>query len=180
MIQVKEHDDARVSHVGRKWNSPEGEREVVGTHANGRHLVATNGNHSQMHLVHPDELEGEVSHDEKRHASRAAMQDKVAEGKSKEDAEKSKLHDTDGFAEKHTDMRAQKVRDALNKNVNHGGKVVRTKDLVRERVSSGAKVVEHPKGRRLQGEDGSFHDEKQIGKTGMDYAQHLHEKHSNS
>jgi hypothetical protein len=78
------------------------------------------------------------------------------------------------FTGKMTPMGAKRAEDALNVNLSHDGRILSRRDLVRERVAAGAKIVVSQGGeRRLVSLQGTYVSEKQISKTAMEYAAYL-------
>lgn len=167
-----------VSHIGRKWNSPQGTAEVIGETVvnNEPRLVIQRENMKFSELIRPEEIDKIVTFDEK---SLAQRQSRVAHQEEEERilrSQQAELEDIDGFADDKSPMAKQRIINALNKKVMRGGKLVSRKDIIREMVQDGA-VVEAAKrekeGRRLVQPDGSYLGEDQITKTGIDYAEYL-------
>lgn len=164
--------DITESHVGRKWVSPEGERTVEAVRPDGK-LMVTRPGIKGHELVSPDQLESTVRFDERAAESRKASQAKQAAIADTEAKEAAKRSDMDGFGSDKTPVWRKNAEEALNKNITSGGRLTTRKDLVRDRVESGAEIVSGKEGRRLQLPDGRFLGEAQISKTAMDYAEHL-------
>lgn len=81
---------------------------------------------------------------------------------------------SDPFLDDMPAMQRGRTEKALAANVTNRGRVVSRRDLVNEKVRDGASVVTAKNGeRRLTTPDGSYLDEKAIGKTAMDYAEFL-------
>lgn len=87
--------------------------------------------------------------------------------------ESAPVMDLQGFASDADPMRMKNIQDALAGNVKNGNRVISRKALVEEKIASGSSVLGSPGKRRLVAQDGSYLDEQQIGKTAMDYAEHL-------
>jgi len=171
---VKEHEDGHGA-VGRSWESCYGRRTVSGHATVGgmpRLIVTTEGGGSPQ-LIAPVDLEKEISLDERQHASRIKMQTAAKEVENQEKARRATHDDIDGFADEKTPMGRSKIVEALNTTVQNNGRLIARKNLIKEKIKDGAKVVDRNGERRLVAKDGSFLDQKAISKTGMDYAVYL-------
>jgi len=111
---------------------------------------------------------------------------KEQEEKNKIKAEKqkevAKKQETDrlnswGFADNLPDLKKGKVLKTLNRTASFNGKVGRRKDLIKKMVENGyhieEKKIDGKTQRVLAAPDGGFLDEKQITKTGMDFAEYI-------
>lgn len=103
-------------------------------------------------------------------ATRKAAQDSA---KQAEDSRLAERNDIDGFAEDMSPMKRGMIVKSLSKLMRFNGEVMPVKERIRKAVAEGYKVKDSKWGRILEAPDGSFYEQKTIGKTGMDYAQHL-------
>ena len=90
-----------------------------------------------------------------------------------EAAQTAALKDTKGFTDGMSPMQAAKAVEVLNSNRSFNGRLATIKQEVQDRVAAGAKVSQGKEGRRLEMPDGRYLAEKNITKTGMDFAVHL-------
>ena len=77
-----------------------------------------------------------------------------------------------------TPMQAAKARDALEMQVRYNGQEFLPRhEMIGRKIDAGAQIENHPKfGRILRGADGAFLDTRNATKTGLDYAEFLHQK----
>lgn len=69
---------------------------------------------------------------------------------------------------------AERVRQTLQRKYSRNGSMIALGDLLEEKVSGGGATIGEWKGKRtIKGQDGSFLDESQVTKTGIDYAEYL-------
>lgn len=68
---------------------------------------------------------------------------------------------------------AERVRQALQRKYARNGSMIALGDLIEEKASGGATIGEWKGKRTIKGQDGSFLDESQVTKTGIDYAEYL-------
>lgn len=73
-------------------------------------------------------------------------------------------------------MHRKRARNYLTSSIRSDGKITSVRELVEKRVADGWRIREKDGTRRLEHPDGRFLFEKDIGKTAMDYADHLIEK----
>jgi len=160
-------------HTKERWNSADGERRIVGKHANGKFMVETEG-HTMLTLIDGKDLADEQNLDVRQAESRNKMAARVQAQKDNDAKLKAKAEDTQGFTDKMTPARKAKVNATLNKQRSIDGKVTTLKAFMQSVVADGAKVETHPQfGRILALSNGGFYDQKDLTKTGLDFAEHL-------
>lgn len=159
----------------REWNSPKGKRRVIGdtlVHGERRLLIATDetmGRGWGHVLLLPKDLEREIKFDE---ANWASQLQREAEAARKPTPVRD--HKLDSFTSSMTPMQRAKAEAALKRPMRHNGEEKSRKRIIEGYVDEGATIAISPKGeRRIQKPNGVFLDEKQMGKTAMDYAHHL-------
>ncbi|EEP0994625.1 hypothetical protein HAY25_001572 [Salmonella enterica] len=94
-------------------------------------------------------------------------------------AERENKHDealASFLATKDGEMHRKRARNYLTSSIRSDGKITSVRELVENRVADGWRIREKDGTRRLEHPDGRFLFEKDIGKTAMDYADHLIEK----
>jgi hypothetical protein len=151
-----------VSQVGRSWESPLGIRQVIQIQDAGssspRLVIQTEGVRS-LELLPPGDLERQIKIDTQ--SKRVALP-------------KKSLLDDLGFTSQYTPMLAGKKYAALTQGRSHGGHPWILGELIKHKVATGYRVIVASSGqRRLTSQDGAFLDERQITKTGMDFAEYL-------
>lgn len=160
------------------WESPSGLRTIArkapargdgGTIM----LVETEGE-VLSEFLSPSEVVEAVIRDTGNLASRLRTQQAREEAVAAEAVETAEALDLDGFGTWLSPMGLARAVGALNTQVRNRGRQVTRKALVREVVSRGARLDEHPAhGLMLQSPDGTFFDVKALTRTGMAYAAHL-------
>lgn len=132
-----------------------------------------------------DKNQGELFHsDDETEARRARLEeaDRMVEAQQKHEkaaAEREKKHDealASFLATKDGEMHRKRARNYLTSSIRSDGKITSVRELVENRVADGWRIREKDGTRRLEHPDGRFLFEKDIGKTAMDYADHLIEK----
>jgi len=179
---------------GKTWQSIDGEKTVIGQ-AQGRPEgwleVKVEGQRFNQYL-HSDELEREVEFDTKKLASRKKMDAAVRQEEKEEADKEAKRKDVKGFTDGKSSVAEGWILKILNKTASINGKVGKRKDLISDMVDNGYRIVEETKqefiadssgnkklqdvktGNRIfQSPDGGFLDQKQLTKTGLDYAEYL-------
>jgi len=137
-------------------------------------LVSKDGKKFGQQIIPVSEIDGEISFDERNLASKLKGQEAHKEATEKEALKKAQDEDLDGFDKGMSPMKRKKVLEALNKRVSINKKFASRRDHVRRLVQEGRRVKDHPKFRRiLQDDDGVFLSERDLTKTGLDYAEHL-------
>jgi hypothetical protein len=160
-------------HTKNRWDSADGKRNIVGMHASGKYLVATAGR-TTLELIDPKDLMDEQNLDMRQLESRRKMGRAVQAEKDRAAAEKRVAEDTQGFTDKMTPARKAKVNATLNKQRHISGYVTTLKTYMQAAVADGAKVTTHRSfGRILTTATGSFFTQKDLTKTGLDFAEHL-------
>lgn len=158
------------NNIGRTWNSDQGTRTIVGLSSIGgkeKYSVQTKGQSFPI-LIPIDELESWISIDERKYKSHLEMQKRAQETKQKETEERS----LDGFEDTLTPTkRGVAIKALTTKGISSDGVFFKNiRDLICSRVKAGARVNEK---RRLENPNGTFNDEKQLTKLGIDYAEWL-------
>lgn len=151
--------------VGTTWDSVAGPRRVVGVGGRPgapRVLIQT-GDSPMLALLPPDELEREIRLDTSRLP-------RVTRGTTPT----APLFDDLGFTSQYTPRLAARKAATLSQSVMRDGRLWVLGELIKHLVSNGSVVVEGPGGRRrLVSPEGTFLDERQTTKTGMDFADYL-------
>jgi hypothetical protein len=105
---------------------------------------------------------------------RPARTDQIGDQyKAQQKAVQEPIKETDTFTDGMLPMQAKRVNDALDRSIQHNGKLTTRRAMVKALVDDGATIVEKNGERRLQRPNGNFLIEKDISKTAMDYADHL-------
>ena len=137
-------------------------------------LVSHDGKKVGQQIIPVDEIDGEIRFDERNLASKLKGQEASKQAMEKEAQQKADVEDVDGFDKSMSPLKRKKVLNALNKSVRVQGKFSKRKDAIRRLVDDGYVVKDHPKFRRvLQDPNANFFTEKDLTKTGLDYAEHL-------
>jgi hypothetical protein len=158
--------------VGRKWESPEGIKELVGVHPSGAYLVKV-GDQPFPQLIKPDALASEIAFDEKAAASRRRGRQEFEEQRAQEEQQRITEDFTYGFAEQFPPTKRRRVIDTLNKQIRSSGEYVSRKELIVRKVGDGWRV----ESRQLVSPNGnSFFFEKDLTKIGLDFARYLIEQ----
>jgi len=166
-------DDAN---LGRKWQSAAGEVEIVGYYRGNpeRYQTHLNGRTMGGPLVDRADLEARIALDtrqaEDMAVRRAAQADREAA------AERARLdaQDIDGFGDAETPQRRGKIVATLQRTYTLSGRPAMLRDHIRRMVAEGHRITLAPDGmRRLSDARNAFFDERDLLKTGMDYAEHL-------
>lgn len=132
-----------------------------------------------------DKNQGELFHsDDETEARRARLEEagRMVDAQQKHEkaaAEREKKHDealASFLATKDGEMHRKRARNYLTSSIRSDGKITSVRELVENRVADGWRIREKDGTRRLEHPDGRFLFEKDIGKTAMDYADHLIEK----
>lgn len=135
--------------------------------------------------VKPESGEGgKTEREQETEARRARLEeaDRMVEAQQKHEkaaAEREKKHDealASFLATKDGEMHRKRARNYLTSSIRSDGKITSVRELVEKRVADGWRIREKDGTRRLEHPDGRFLFEKDIGKTAMDYADHLIEK----
>ena len=87
--------------------------------------------------------------------------------------ERQEALNTDGFADQFKGVKAESIRSTLNKEVSVRGVLAARKKHIKSLVAEGYRVSIANGQRRLSNPDGRFFTEKDLSKTGLDYAEHL-------
>ncbi|HFD9218972.1 TPA: LPD38 domain-containing protein [Salmonella enterica] len=174
---------------GRQSTSPEGvprQGETFRGEQSYRELPAP----ERQGLPRPEEVKpesgegGKTEHEQETEARRARLEeaDRMVEAQQKHEkaaAEREKKHDealASFLATKDGEMHRKRARNYLTSSIRSDGKITSVRELVENRVADGWRIREKDGTRRLEHPDGRFLLEKDIGKTAMDYANHLIEK----
>ncbi len=159
--------------TGRSWDSREGRKTITGKHPSGAWMVTVEGQRFPL-LVQPQDLEGEIAWDTKAAASWKKARGATAAAAAVKSAAKAAYDDVQGFTEGMAPHQRARALAALNKSVMSGKRFLTRKALIAEKVQQGAKIG-HTKtfGDVLETPNGSFLAQKDITKTGMNYAKHL-------
>ncbi|MDJ6367155.1 LPD5 domain-containing protein [Salmonella enterica] len=144
------------------------------------------GEQSYRELPAPEGREGgKTEHEQEMEDRRARLEeaDRMVQAQQKHEkaaAEREKKHDealASFLATKDGEMHRKRARNYLTSSIKSDGKITSVRELVENRVADGWRIREKDGTRRLEHPDGRFLFEKDIGKTAMDYADHLIEKH---
>ncbi len=161
---------------GRQSVSPEGVQ---------RQGETFQGEQSYRELPAPEDREGgKTEHEQEMEARRARLEeaDRMVQAQQKHEkaaAERENKHDealASFLATKDGEMHRKRARNYLTSSIRSDGKITSVRELVENRVADGWRIREKDGTRRLEHPDGRFLFEKDIGKTAMDYADHLIEK----
>ncbi len=174
---MNETGDRPPSHVGRKWNSRDGEREVLSimtTPDGSDRLVVSNPGSSFVDIIPPASLENMIRVEE----SWAALTRKAREAHENHEAEqaaaKAARYDLRGFTDGMSDVVKHRAVSVLSKQTRHnGGPVTTRRELIEDLVGKGWTVKIHRGERQFTSPTDSYLKEQAITKIGMDYAQHL-------
>jgi hypothetical protein len=157
----------------RSWDSREGVKSVVGTHPNGMLLINVPGRVGHI-LLPPGELEDEIDFDTRALASQRRTQVKSAAQEAESAALKAAHNETHGFAERLSPRSRARAIAALNKLQGFDGKYLPRREAILGFVKQGAKIDQQPPfGRVLRMPSGSFWTQKDLTKTGMDFASYM-------
>jgi hypothetical protein len=162
--------------VGQVWDSPEGRRIVEGraTVAGALRYVVRTGDRPTVELMDEATLARARARDEGNARTRGEKQRRDEAARSAADAAKRAREDIDGFGDSFPAITRTKAVQALMRTVSADGRLMSRRDLVREKVAAGGRVVTRPDGERvLQMPDGAYLERAGLGKTGLDYAEHL-------
>lgn len=174
---------------GRQTASPEGvprQGETFRGEQSYRELPAP----ERQGLPRPEEAKtesregGKTEHEQETEARRARLEEagRMVEAQQKHEnaaAEREKEHDkalASFLATKDGEMHRKRARNYLTSSIRSDGKITSVRELVEKRVADGWHITEKDGTRRLEHPDGRFFLEKDIGKTAMDYADHLIDK----
>lgn len=174
---------------GRQSASPEGvqrQGETFRGEQSYRELPAP----ERQGLPRPEEVKpesgegGKTEREQEMEARRARLEeaDRMVQSQQKHEkaaAEREKKHDealASFLATKDGEMHRKRARNYLASSIRSDGKITSVRELVEKRVADGWRIREKDGTRRLEHTDGRFLFEKDIGKTAMDYADHLIEK----
>ncbi|ELD8107702.1 hypothetical protein RLV03_000346 [Salmonella enterica subsp. enterica serovar Benin] len=141
-------------------------------------------------LPRPEEVKpesgegGKTEHEQEMEARHARLEeaDRMVQAQQKHEkaaAEREKKHDdalASFLATKDGEMHRKRARNYLTSSIKSDGKITSVRELVENRVVDGWHIIEKDGTRRLESHDGRFLLEKDIGKTAMDYAEHLIDK----
>ena len=150
---------------GDAWESPEGKKKVLDV-KDGKAVVQT-GDNKFVSLVPLDQLGDDVYRDVKNNASRAKAKADTATA-AKKDADAISLG---GYEKSLEPKELGTARKSLNRTVQSGGKALKLKDLISQKVKDGFKV----RGDKLEHPDGRYLDKKVVGTHGLRYANSLSE-----
>jgi hypothetical protein len=170
--------------IGRTWESYKGTRTVVGTYKDtGKWLVQMEGDTSgRLEVFNTAQLESEIAFDAKqlaRHKSLAPEREAKAKAHAaavaREGAEEADYVNTWGYGETLSAMARARAIKALNKQVGFNGRFARRKDEIYRLVTQkGWRTAQQRSwGRVLQSPDGAFLVQKDLTKTGLDFADYL-------
>jgi hypothetical protein len=125
-------------------------------------------------LLQPAELESEIDFDTRSLGSHQRMKEKSASVAAKASAEKAAYEETYGFADQLSPRSRARAIAALNKVQGFNRKYMPRKEAILGFVKQGAKIDHEGRfGRVLRLPSGSFWTEKDLTKTGMDFAAYM-------
>jgi len=125
-------------------------------------------------LLQPAELESEIDFDTRSLGSHQRMKEKSASVAAKASAEKAAYEETYGFADQLSPRSRARAIAALNKVQGFGGEYTSRREAILGFVKQGAKIDHEGRfGRVLRMPSGSFWTEKDLTKTGMDFAAYM-------
>lgn len=150
-------------YVGLTWESPQGQRTVVGERA-GLFAVRTEGRiGAELHSL------DDVLFEMRRDAANLKTRRQAGERRRAEEARHKEASYAHGFYETMTPTQAARAKKTLEKTQGFNRKIMRRKDAIEQMVAEGWRV----QGNRLVSPTGSYFEQKDITKTALDYAQHL-------
>ncbi len=128
--------------------------------------------------VHRSEADArEQAEDNIRRDAQDATRKAQAEGiKTAEAATKAEAEDTDGYADQFSPLKRARIVKTLLKQQGINGVVDSRRNHLRRLIAEGRRVVTVKGERILRSADGSFLTERDVTKTGMDYAEYLQEQ----
>lgn len=169
--------------IGRTWNSQWGPQQITAREvypSGDLYVVSSEDGTVRKYSV--KDIDSTIASQEYQltpeyaaeQAEKAARAQRMAEVDARQAAEAARLDaEIAEFTAGMSAPNAEKARQALLTNVMADGGVISRKALIEKLVAEGRTIGEFGGKRTLQTEDGSFRDEKQITKTGMDYAEYL-------
>lgn len=162
------------SNIGRKWMNGLGEEIEIESLKDGRYYTLKNGKVGGAPIIPAGELEQTIALDQRQYQDMLDRQQRVAQEEAAEAAAKAQREDTDGFAEQFPQVQRDRIRSTLAKSYNTPKGVMSLRDFVRQLVAEG-RVVSEWDGERvlMDPKTKDFQGQKQITKTGMDYAAYL-------
>ncbi|WP_454727956.1 MULTISPECIES: strawberry notch-like NTP hydrolase domain-containing protein [Cupriavidus] len=162
--------------LGRKWASAAGEVEIMGYWRGNpdQYQTLLNGKALGAPLVERDTLEERVALDARQAEDMAKRRAAQAEREAQDAGEQAAAQDVDGFGEDLSPQRRGKIVATLDKTYTFNGRPGKLREQIRRMVAEGHRITRAPDGtRRLSNAEGQFLDERDLLKTGMDYAAHL-------
>lgn len=169
--------DARVGETWERWDIPRGPTSVsiIGSEKrNGEtvYLVQEQGGRTA------DLLTGaQVDQIKRVDAANFETRQKAAEeqtaAEKREEAERAERADLDGFATDKTALERARIVDVLSRAVRYKGREISRRNLIREKVESGARISTEEGGRVLQSPDETYLDNAALTKIGLDYAEFM-------
>lgn len=172
--------------IGRTWNSPEG-LATVAYFENGKYMVNYKFNKNTYYHISPDDLERTVKIDEDRYSGMLLMEERGRQFIIEDERKKAERNSDFGFSANITGIKKQRILETLNKLVRWSGVVGTRKDQIAKIVENGGRVSTLNKhgnvikvlytGKKLAGSSNPlsewFLEEKDVTKTGMDFAEYL-------
>jgi hypothetical protein len=164
--------------VGFQWNSPKGTREIVTQQVHPRtgksiYGVSTAGLRF-LELIEVSEIDAEIRRDEKNYEGHLRTQQRLEEEEKAKAEQESWLGFTDQIRLPTAKRRAI---DALNKQIGVKGKFASRGQHMINLVKAGYTLGRVTGQRALMSPEGSFFFEKDLSKTGLDFAQYLIDNH---
>jgi len=156
---------------GYTWESKQGVRKVV--RVRGDRYFITTGASPHAQILPASEMADEIARDQANVASQRKDRDAIEAGRRAEAA----AIDVDGFDRTLSSKAAAKAVEALNKQVSVNSRFAKRKDHIKRMLKEGYRVEIDSRGRRVfVSPGGGFFFEKDLTKTGLDYAEHLSSK----
>ena len=159
----------------REWQSPQGKRTVehVGDvpGCGRRAYIKTEGMPGHQ-LVREEDLEREIKVDESWVAHNTKVKREKEEQARLEQEQLAGKRGLYGFTAGMSSVKARKIEEALDKQQGFNGQFTKRRIFVEKAVREGAVVTEKD---RLEWPDGRYFTERDVTKTGLEYAKHLKE-----
>lgn len=161
-------------HIGKKWDSVEGPREVVGVITVGgeERLLVKTGDTRQHEIISLGEIEKTISRDGHHVKS---VKDREAKKIAESQIQKTERQHVNGFLSSKSPVARSKAEEALGVMMQTtDGSFKTRREIVEDMVLTSKAVVKpHPKDKRRLERESGYIEEKRLTKTAMDYAEYL-------
>lgn len=162
------------ANIGRKWMDGQGNEIEVESLKDGKYYTLMNGKVGGAPIYPAETLESYIALDERQYQDKLARDKLNAEQEAADEDAKARRADTDGFAEQFQQVQADRIRTLLARDYSTRKGVMSMRDFIRALVAEGRVITDwHGERVLMDVKEQQFIGEKDITKTGLDYAAYL-------